>query len=45
MDAIATRYDAPTKAFLAVPLVGAFFLNLLNAGTINAFMALLKALA
>ncbi len=45
MDAITTRYGASTKAFLVVPLVGAFFIDLLNAGAINAFIVLLKALA
>jgi ESS family glutamate:Na+ symporter len=41
MNAITARYGPSTKAFLVVPLVGAFFVDLLNAGTINFFIALL----
>lgn len=38
MNAITSRYGPSTKAFLVVPLVGAFFIDLLNAGTINFFI-------
>jgi ESS family glutamate:Na+ symporter len=41
MDAVTARYGPSTKAFLVVPLVGAFFIDLLNAGTINFFIRLL----
>jgi len=41
MDAITSRYGPSTKAFIVVPLVGAFFIDLLNAGTINFFIRLL----
>ena len=42
MDAVTTRYGPSTKAFLVVPLVGAFFIDILNAGTINFFIRLIK---
>jgi ESS family glutamate:Na+ symporter len=43
MDAIAIRYGPSPRAFLVVPLVGAFFLDILNAGTITAFMSIISA--
>ncbi len=42
MNAVTTRYGPSTKAFLVVPLVGAFFIDILNAGTINFFIRLLR---
>jgi ESS family glutamate:Na+ symporter len=42
MNAVTTRYGPSTKAFLVIPLVGAFFIDILNAGTINFFIRLLK---
>ncbi len=42
MDAVTARYGPSTKAFLVVPLVGAFFIDILNAGTINFFIRLLS---
>jgi ESS family glutamate:Na+ symporter len=42
MDAVTTHYGPSTKAFLVVPLVGAFFIDILNAGTINFFIRLIK---
>ena len=42
MDAVTTRFGASTKAFLVVPLVGAFFIDILNAGTINFFIELIN---
>ena len=42
MNAVTGRYGPSTKAFLVVPLVGAFFIDLLNAGTINFFISLMK---
>ncbi len=41
MDAVAMRYGWSATAFLVVPLIGAFFLDLLNAGIIQFFFALL----
>ncbi len=41
MDAVTTRYGPSTKAFLVVPLVGAFFIDILNAGTIKFFIRLI----
>jgi ESS family glutamate:Na+ symporter len=41
MNAVTTRYGASTKAFLVVPLVGAFFIDILNAGTIKFFIQLI----
>jgi ESS family glutamate:Na+ symporter len=43
MDAVTSRFGASTKAFLVVPLVGAFFIDILNAGTINFFIGLIKS--
>ncbi len=42
MDAITARYGPSTKAFLVVPLVGAFFIDLLNAGTIDFFIRIIS---
>jgi ESS family glutamate:Na+ symporter len=47
MDAVTARHGPSTKAFLVVallvvPLVGAFFIDILNAGTINFFIRLLS---
>lgn len=42
MNAVTGRYGPSTKAFLVVPLVGAFFIDLLNAGTINFFIGLME---
>ena len=38
MDAVTRRFGASTKAFLVVPLVGAFFIDILNAMTIKFFI-------
>ena len=40
MQALTSRYGPSTKAFIVVPLVGAFFMDLSNAVVINAFLAL-----
>jgi ESS family glutamate:Na+ symporter len=42
MNAVTARYGPSTKAFLVVPLVGAFFIDLLNAGTINFFIGVIR---
>jgi ESS family glutamate:Na+ symporter len=42
MNAVTTHYGPSTKAFLVVPLVGAFFIDILNAGTINFFIRLIE---
>jgi len=42
MDAVTQRYGPSTKALLVVPLVGALFIDLLNAGTINFFIRLIR---
>jgi ESS family glutamate:Na+ symporter len=42
MDAVTSHYGASTKAFLVVPLVGAFFIDILNAGTINFFIEIIR---
>jgi ESS family glutamate:Na+ symporter len=42
MNAVTGRYGPSTKAFLIVPLVGAFFIDLLNAGTINFFIDVIR---
>ncbi len=41
MDAVTRRFGPSTKAFLVVPLVGAFFIDLLNAVAIKFFIGLL----
>ena len=41
MEAITRRYGPSFKAFLVIPLIGAFFIDLLNAGVINLFINLL----
>ena len=39
MSAITSRYGPSPKAFLIVPLIGAFFIDILNAATIKLFIA------
>ena len=41
MDAVTRRFGASTKAFLVVPLVGAFFIDILNAITIKFFIGVI----
>ena len=41
MDAITTRFGPSAKAFLVVPLVGAFFIDILNALVIKFFIGIL----
>lgn len=40
MSALTTRYGPSPKAFLVIPLIGAFFVDILNALTIKTFLAL-----
>jgi len=40
MDAVTQRFGPSTKAFLVVPLVGAFFIDILNAMVIKFFIGL-----
>ena len=42
MNAITSHYGPSTKAFLVVPLVGAFFIDILNAGTINFLIGVIR---
>ena len=42
MDAVTRRFGASTKAFLVVPLVGAFFIDILNAITIKFFIGVIS---
>jgi ESS family glutamate:Na+ symporter len=42
MNAVTQQYGPSTKAFLVVPLVGAFFIDVLNAGTINFFIRIIQ---
>jgi ESS family glutamate:Na+ symporter len=39
MQAVTTKYGVSRKAFLVVPLVGAFFIDLVNAAVIKLFIA------
>ena len=41
MNAVTSRFGASTKAFLVVPLVGAFFIDLLNAAIIKFFIGVI----
>jgi ESS family glutamate:Na+ symporter len=41
MTAITGKYGPSPKAFLVVPLIGAFFIDILNAGIIRAFLFLI----
>ena len=41
MNAVTSRFGVSTKAFLVVPLVGAFFIDLLNAATIKFFIGVI----
>jgi ESS family glutamate:Na+ symporter len=40
MHAVTSRFGASTKAFLVVPLVGAFFLDIANAAIIQGFLSM-----
>lgn len=40
MDAVATRHGPSLKALLVVPLVGAFFIDIINAAVISGFLKL-----
>ena len=42
MNAVTSHYGPSPKAFLVVPLVGAFFIDILNAGTINFFIRAIR---
>ena len=42
MHALTSRFGPSTKAFLIVPLVGAFFIDLLNAATIKFFIGVIS---
>ncbi len=42
MNAVTSRYGPSPKAFIVVPLVGAFFIDLLNAGTINFLIGVIR---
>ena len=41
MDAITRRFGPSPKAFLVIPLIGAFFIDLLNAATIKTFIVVI----
>ena len=40
MHAVTSRFGASPKAFLVVPLVGAFFLDVANAAIIQVFLSM-----
>lgn len=42
MNAVTTRYGPSPKALLLIPLIGAFFIDILNAGTIKFFLGLFQ---
>jgi ESS family glutamate:Na+ symporter len=41
MDAVTRHYGSSIKALIVIPIIGAFFIDLLNAGVINFFIAVL----
>ena len=41
MDAVTRAFGPSTKAFLVVPLVGAFFVDIMNAAVIKFFIELI----
>ncbi|MEM8766145.1 MAG: sodium/glutamate symporter [Pseudomonadota bacterium] len=42
MNAVTSRYGPSPKAMILIPLIGAFFIDLLNAGTIQFFLGWLQ---
>jgi ESS family glutamate:Na+ symporter len=42
MNAITETYASSTKAYIVIPLVGAFFIDLLNAGVIQFFLSMIS---
>jgi ESS family glutamate:Na+ symporter len=44
MDAVTRHYGPSAKAFIVIPIVGAFFIDLLNAGVIQFFINMLSRL-
>ena len=44
MQAITSRFGPSHKAFLIVPMVGAFFIDLLNAGILKMFLSVVETL-
>ena len=42
MDAVTQRYGPSPQAFLVIPLIGAFFIDLLNATVIKAFIEIIS---
>ena len=44
MQAITSRFGPSHKAFLIVPMVGAFFIDLVNAAVLKVFMEVVKFL-
>jgi ESS family glutamate:Na+ symporter len=42
MDAVTRRFGPSTKALLVIPLIGAFFVDLLNAATIKFFIGIIS---
>lgn len=43
MDAITRHYGPSAKAFIVIPIIGAFFIDLLNAGVIQFFINTLRS--
>jgi ESS family glutamate:Na+ symporter len=42
MDALTRRFGPSPKAFLVIPLIGAFFIDLLNATVIKIFIDIIS---
>jgi ESS family glutamate:Na+ symporter len=42
MDSVTRHYGYSPKAFIVIPIIGAFFIDILNAGVINFFLSMLK---
>ena len=43
MDAVSRHYGPSVKAFIVIPIIGAFFIDLLNAGVIQFFMSMINS--
>jgi ESS family glutamate:Na+ symporter len=42
MDSVSRHYGYSAKAFIVIPIIGAFFIDILNAGVINFFLSFLE---
>jgi ESS family glutamate:Na+ symporter len=45
MDSVTRHYGYSAKPFIVIPIIGAFFIDILNAGVINFFLSVIKGFA